>query len=371
MSYAVTADYRPTQRRGLLSGWIGAELDPRGLKLAVIEETPRGVSVLAADRISWPSDADITGVDEFGDVLEAALKDWRRRRPENSTSAVACSLPDDWLRTAQVAQQDRDEEATDRQAVELAGRLGGATADETAWDYWVTPFQLESSDGQPSGAGTLTVSVADAETVTLLDRTFRRCGLELHVIDVAPLTTARAAAMASSERSTLAVAWDVDGLTLTWLMDGAPVFTRRTSTVPLQRVFDELRTSFELDDEGCRRLLALYGMTGRDPNAGNLSRSIDRRLAGLLDEIEHEIDRTVRFLEQRQSTCRIDGCLLLGDGAAIRGLPQELAARTDRPTRRWELTAVEDRPCSTVELTAFAHPVALSALPLLAKGEDA
>ncbi|MEZ6068082.1 MAG: hypothetical protein R3B90_20745 [Planctomycetaceae bacterium] len=365
MSSLVENLRQPVRRSRRECGWVGMEIDPRGLKLAVVEWTPAGISLRAADLLVWPDDVALDDLDAFGAALDRSLADWQTRYPAVPARQVACGLPQDWLRTTQVSIASRDDAVVAAQAKELASRLAGAPADTVAWDYWVSPFQLNSAEGATEAGGTLTLNVAATDMVLMLERTLGRRGLELAVVDSSPFITARAAAIAAPAASQLAAAWDLDGLTLTWLVQGEPKYARRTENIPLLRAYEQLRQQLSVEDEDCRCLLAMYGLPQQDLPHGNLQRAIGRALIGVLDDLQHEIERTLRFIEQRPFAQRVENCLLTGDGAAIRGLDRELRSRISRVTRSWSLPTAGGSIGGDVECAAYADAAALSALPLL------
>lgn len=347
---------RPTTRfvQGLagrkFTPWLGVDIGTSAIKLAVVvPDGAGGVRLTHAQRLSWPAGAEpFASAEQFGQTLKQLLRNSHTDWAQHGARTAAFTLP-----ACALSEQSLTD--TNEAGATIQG-IYQASPDDLAFDCWST--------SEPDDA---TLIWADPDVVQGAIKAFAKCGLAADVLDTATFATARASQLASTDEcphSELVVDWGAGGVTLTWLLDGQPRFTRTSIHGGCLEVLETTAATFGLDIPEAELLLSKYGLPGSIDI--ELSGRIEACLAELLDLVLQEIDRTADFLASRFPGQRVESCLLIGGGAAIRNLPHWISQQTDLPTRVWSLSSDTGSQvvCDLQPAPLFAQAAALSALAL-------
>lgn len=329
--------------------WLGVDVGTYAVKLAVVvPERANSLRLVHAQRLAWPAGTEpFASAEQFQQALKQILKDTRTDWSHHDVRTAALTLPACALSEQPLA--DVTEAAASIQ------QIYQASPGDLAFDSWTTSDEDDA-----------TLVWADPDVVRGAIKAFTKCGLTADVLDTSTFATARASQLASADtaRSELVVDWSAGGITLTWLLDGQPQFTRTSIHGGCLEVLETIAQTFELDIPEAELLLSRYGLPG-SVNV-ELCTHIEHCLTEPLDFVLQEVDRTVNFLASRYPGRGVESCLLIGGGAAIANLSEWISRQTGLATRAWSLNSTAGSPgdCDLIPAPLFAQAAALSALAL-------
>ncbi len=304
---------RPERRSSRRTPWLGVDVGPHSVKLAVAKLDQRGFWCLDyTQRIPWQKDAEpFASAEHFGkalyEVLRQSQSGWRAR----GLTQAAFSLPETAVSSEDLAIETEDLATVQTAADQTIRQLYGCRPDKLAFDVW-NPVPVEGSFADPPAAQLLW---AEPEVVKSCMQAFRNCRLTAEVLDVAPLTTARASEMLTGScDSELMIDWGSNRLTLTWILDGQPRFTRFSIRGGGEELVQSVCDSHRFSPEEAELLLARYGLPGQ--NTSGFNRMIEKAAADSLDVLLEEIDCTLTYLKSRYPRQPIDRIILSGGGGS-------------------------------------------------------
>jgi Tfp pilus assembly PilM family ATPase len=161
-------------------------------------------------------------------------------------------------------------------------------------------------------------------------------------IDSLPWALARAVAMTDDydpERTVAALDWGYGRATLCLVHQRAPAMARCLKDCGFAAAFAGLETSLRLPIRDAERLLAAQGLCLATAGTTDAERAISEALAPSLHQLEHELRRTLGYWQSQTRGKRPQALYLFGCGAAVRGLPQQLASLLDIDVHLWRLPA--------------------------------
>jgi Tfp pilus assembly PilM family ATPase len=143
---------------------------------------------------------------------------------------------------------------------------------------------------------------------------------------------------------------------------GRPVFCRVLRNCGLGQFVRQLEEGLALSPEECGQLLARVGISESETGVGrggSAAQGIRQLVAAPLGDLLGELERTWNYLGQQYSKLHPERLYLLGGGAAIRHLTDQIANRLEVPTHIWSLRR-EPTPQDAAD-AVFGVAAALSA----------
>lgn len=341
--------------------WLGVDVGTHSIKLAIVtHDRPGEWKLNYAQRIPWPSDAEpFASADQFGDALRDVLERSRSGWRTTNLTRAAFSLPKAAI-SSEDMQVDTDDPATVlTTAAQTMQQLYGSRSEKLAFDVW----QPEPVDGGFADPPASQLLWAEPDVVTNSLAAFRACRLTADVLDTPPFTTARASEMmVDSSDSELMIDWGWTRLTLTWILNGRPRFTRFSIQGNVADLVQSVCDAQDLTPSSTELLLARYGLPGETISGFN--RVIEKAATDSLQILLDEIDSTLTYLGSRYPRQPINRIILSGGGAAIRNLDQWLSSQIGIDAIQWALPSGVDRTLrqSLWPTPLFAQAAALSGL---------
>ncbi|WP_166831137.1 pilus assembly protein PilM [Thalassoroseus pseudoceratinae] len=346
---------------GRQTPWLGVDVGTHSIKLAVVTRNRRGQWNLDyAQRIPWPKDAEpFSSADRFGEALHEVLRQaesvWRTK----NLTQVAFSLPSSAVSTQDLCHDADDLATIHTTATQTIREIYGSRPEKLAFDVW-RPDPVEDSFADPPTSQLLW---AEPDVVKNCVEVFRDCRLTAEILDMPPLTTARASEMLEGAReSELIVDWGVTRLTLTWILKGRPRFTRYSIQSGVADLVQSINDAQDLTSTDTELVLARYGLPA-DTISG-FNRTIEKTAADSLEVLLDEIDCTLTYLGTRYPRRTIDRIVLSGGGAAIRNLDYWLTSQIGIDSVQWMLPFGDGQATwqSLDPIPLFAHAASLSGL---------
>jgi len=207
-------------------------------------------------------------------------------------------------------------------------------------------------------------------TALLLANDLLSAGFECQTLDAVPCAMARATAMVIDDKQvgTLAIDLSYQQATITLVQDGQPILSRGLRNIGLLPFIEQIAKSFELTVSDSQTLLFQFASSRSDSVDG--SHQFANPLQQLLNQYLHilslEIEKTVDFASRTYRTVTPVQLLLMGDGARIPSLEQELASRIGLPTQSWSIDLSRNL-FGEQHISSFAIAVGLSSLAWEAK----
>ncbi|MEM7229145.1 MAG: pilus assembly protein PilM [Planctomycetota bacterium] len=303
---------------------IGVEIGSRSLRAVQ----------LVREQSTWIIDA-MTVVDRGDDDALAAdvkrLVESLSRRGFAGRDVVLAAPHDLLIRSEfDIDASADDQRVTDKARRELAA-MGKAATDELQIGWWTLP-----QCGPPDRKNILAVGCRESEAEQLLS-CFDDAGLSVIALETPAQALARWTERFLPSRATTFIALNVGwrATYLSFVLDGRVAFERMIPGGSVESMHTTIRNQFGFDANEIDVLL-----TGNelDTEAGgaDLANKLDSVIDAQIGELREEIVSTVQYLSQRFSGRPMDLVVLLGEGAAIRGLDERIASaidmRVDRPT---------------------------------------
>jgi Tfp pilus assembly PilM family ATPase len=251
--------------------------------------------------------------------------------------------------------------------------IGGELAEEWAelrqpmeFDFWeMEPARAEKA----SDAFNVSVLAASRLWISQLYRDCRKSGLDCWSIDGVPLAMARAVALvgaATGGRRVLAVDWGYSSVTLCVVGDERPLYSRRIHDCAFGRVLDAIMQVFEVTLDEAQHLADSQGLLAAESESpGDLAtqRAITDVAAQPIEELVRQVRRTLQFTESQRRHLQPAAIWLMGGGAAMRNVGQNLEQQLGLPVHVWNVPHDGgDIPCAAGNRSAvFGAALALSA----------
>jgi Tfp pilus assembly PilM family ATPase len=241
------------------------------------------------------------------------------------------------------------------------GSLNGYAA--TEFDFW--PIDL--GNDKPASPENILAASISRDWAHQVTRDLSAAGLDGQVLDVLPLSLARAVELGdpkSSQVPVAAVDWGYRRATLCIVLNGRPLFVRCLRDAGFAAVISALCRSLAVSGEEAQKLLTDRGLPALS-GVGNheLQEVIAEVAAQPLQVFAEELERTVTFLRQQRRALIPQKIVLFGGGAAIRNIGPFLADKLETPVAPWSLNGqpATSRP-NQPPLPLLGSAVALSAL---------
>ncbi|MGD9634132.1 MAG: hypothetical protein AB7G28_13815 [Pirellulales bacterium] len=356
---------------GIQIGWIGVDLGTHAVKLAQAERTADGVRLRRAAVIQrpepWP-EADALAADEpdpSWPEIVAALEcgDFHGR-------SAACLLPMNVceLRGLKVPQGDELE----RRAM-IAGEL--ADDDERRapieFDYWELGGEkgIETSEGFNVNVLSITRPWIDQVAADC-----QRARLDCWAIDGTPLAMARAATLATRDRSgdrVVAVDWGFSNTTLAIVGRGRPLYARRLHDCHFQKCLAAIEQALGVSRDHAQHLVDAHGVLPPHDSPSNdaganreLQSAVTSAISEIAASLAEQINRTIRFVESQRRHQHPTSVLLMGGGSSVRNIGPLLSTALDMPVATWQvqLDRGVDETLQGRRAALFGPALALSAL---------
>ncbi len=161
-------------------------------------------------------------------------------------------------------------------------------------------------------------------------------------IDSLPWALARAVAMTDDydpERIVAALDWGYGRATLCLVHEQTPAMARCLKDCGFASAFAALETSLRVPMRDAERLLATQELCLAVAGAGDADLAIAEALSRPLHQLEHELRRTLGYWQSQTRGKRPERLYLFGCGAAVRGLPEQLASLLDTDVQLWRIPA--------------------------------
>jgi Tfp pilus assembly PilM family ATPase len=189
------------------------------------------------------------------------------------------------------------------------------------------------------------------------------------VVDGLPFALARAAKMALPHLANKPIAvvdWGYGSATFTVAKDGYPWFTRLLRCYGTKRLVERVSEELGLKTAECQQLLSMYGIgaSSGDLPANEPRFAVDHLIAPEVQNLVHELQKTLAYLQQQHADLCPERILLTGGGATIRNVTQAMCDTTGLEVHVWQLTGTSSDGGQSRDPTIalFAPALALSAL---------
>jgi type IV pilus assembly protein PilM len=349
-------------------GWIGVDVGTHTVKLAQAARDGAGVRLHRAAVIQRP--ATWNGEDALA-LEQPGTSRWEIRAALEcggfSGRDAICTLPMNvcQLRGLNVppgSDQERRAMASDELTEEWSEKKISME-----FDFWeMDPGRTEKS----SDAFNVSILAASRPWIAQLWRDCRQSGLDCWGVDGVPLAMARAVGLmgglAGGQRA-LAVDWGYSNTTLCVVGDGRPLYSRRIHDCAFGKVLVAIMDVFGVSLDEAQHLLDTQGVTppDSDPSADHETQAaITDAAADTINELIHQLRRTLQFMETQRRHLQPAAVWLLGGGASTRNIASYLEEALKIPVHIWEVSPESTSiSCAAGQRAAvFGNAVALSAL---------
>lgn len=225
------------------------------------------------------------------------------------------------------------------------------------FDFWNTIPPHSQTDRPAENVNVMLVSRPWTHQVAT---DLMRSKLDCRALDGPPLALARAVRMSTSgsvHEPIAAFDWGYRSATLTIVIDGLAVYTRRLRDCQLSRLVTAVANDFDISNTEAESLLFNRQSTAlKSPTANEARR--------LLNEVASELERTFQYLRGQRQAIAPQHAWVFGGGSLINDVTDLLNVKTSLPVQRWPGPAhcdpdALDGDCPT---TLLATAIALSAL---------
>ncbi len=348
-------------------GWIGVDVGTHTVKLAQAVRDGASVRLHRAAVIerpeSWSGDdalaneQPITSHPEIRAALECGGFSGRNAvctLPMNLCELRGLNLPPG-------TDQERRTMAADELAEEWAERKT-----QLEFDVW----ELDAARSEkPTDTFNVNLLAASRPWVAQIWRDCRQNGLDCWAIDGVPLALARAVGLAgglASGRRALAVDWGFSNTTFAIVGEFRPWYSRRSQDCPFRKALKSVMETFDVTLEQAQHLVDAYGLTLPNTIATadrEIQEAITATVADTLEELVHQLARTLQFAETQRRHLQPAAVWLMGGGASMRNIDHYLQETLKLPVHVWKLPAAEIIQCAAANRSALFGPaVALSSL---------
>jgi type IV pilus assembly protein PilM len=348
--------------KGSSKGWIGLDMGHRSIAVAQLERVAGAVRLLAAaemPRTAIPP-AGGSSEDHYTDVSKQEIETAKRLAQRLSGRAAACVLP---MSVTDLTHESLPPGDPSEQHAMIANEL--RSGERLQFDFWPSTLMR---DGQTSTLADVNVIAIPETRANNVAEKVTAARMDCRVLDGLPHAVARAVAMALPE----SFGGSVGGLHLAYdnalfvlSRDGAPVFARQLRDGGIRQIVAQVSESLGLLEGEALHVLREFGLPTTAPSeAGNeqIQDVVGEIVTELLDGIADELTRTLAYLSSLGSMNVPDSICLLGEGAAIRNLPQSLSAKIDSSIWNWNLPGAAQYQSSEPPAAVLAVAAALSSL---------
>jgi Tfp pilus assembly PilM family ATPase len=346
-------------------GWIGVDIGSSAVKVAQVSRSRQGWHLVASTVVprqrSWLAETEESDAERRSSLNELQVA--RSLQEGFRGRKVAAALP---MSLCDVHRLNRDLEREPqgmgvlRQTIETATQR---SVDNVQCDFWSAP----AAENKPAWTQALTVS--RTWTDQLCDDVFK-AGWSCEAIDGVPLAIARAVGLIHREPTEAPLAaldWGSSKATLCLIEKGRPSYVRCLKDCGLRQLIDSLKETLQVTDLEAQRLLEDYGQcTALADESGEVARLVQEIIAEPLSLVADEIQRSISHFRSVSRGSVPKRLYLLGGGAMIKDLDQDLTARLSMETQNWGLPTPSANPNARDARAdcLFASAIALSALSL-------
>lgn len=343
----------PNRRLACRLGWLGVDIGASAVKVAQIERREAGWRVHRASATYVSTGAD--PVETATEVLSMNLP----RRPlgfERSAACVATLTMD--LHNVELPTAAEDE------AIEAMAQLPAFNKEKESCAVWRSSWIEKTGGRQPHHA--MRMSHRLAERISRLLHDHR---IDCRVIDCLPFALSRAVWLAGdASREPVAVVDCAAAKPLLTIVNrGQPFYTRQLRDCGFQGLIRAVGERLGLDANEVHCLLSEMERSVAD---GREQQQASQLIGDITGELRarflSELVRTMQFLRSEDGRLSPTRIWLLGGGAAVPGLVEEVGVATGVPTNVWRIHSPDNRVThATSEFHTFATALSLSAIPLL------
>jgi Tfp pilus assembly PilM family ATPase len=222
-----------------------------------------------------------------------------------------------------------NQEITERARRELASN-GKCTTESLEIGWWTLP-----QCGPPEKKSVLAVGCRTPAAEAMLS-SFDEAGLTVIAIETPSQALSRwtASFLPNAAQTFIALNIGWSSTTLSYVLDGRVAFERTIPAAGVRNIHVVIAERFGFDADEIDVLLTSEA-SDSDVHNDDLAHHLDTVLCDQLNDLREEIIRSIQYLSQRYAGRAIDHVILLGEGSAIHGIDERLAAslncRVDRP----------------------------------------
>lgn len=348
--------------KGSGKGWIGLDMGHRSITVAQVERVGGKLRMAAAAEM--PRTAIQSGGgssnDHYSDVSKQEIETAKLLAHGLSGRAAACVLP---MSVTDLSHESLPPGEPGEQHAMIANEL--KNGERQQFDFWPSDM---TRDGQASTLADINVIAISQTRANRVAEQVTAARMDCRVLDGLPHAVARAVAMAVPEY----VGASVGGLHLAYdnalfvlSREGAPVFARQLRDGGVRQIVTRVSESLGLLEEEALHVLREFGLPVASPSeAGHeqIQNVVGEIVAEHLNGIADELIRTFSYLSSLGSKNVPDSICLLGEGAAIRNLPQCLSAKIDASIWSWNLPGAAQHQSFEPPAALLAVASALSSL---------
>ena len=338
------------------TGWLGVDIGSAAVKLAQVQRRGSYFELLQSRVVPV-----VDGLDPLfvaSEAVESLLGD-RRRWLGQPTACVATSQLE--LRSFNVPASS-ESNPFDYVADQL-----GAGSDQVAFAAWPSSWVHENSTGdRPYHAVSIEENRAEAMAIRL-----RNSHAECNVLDCLPHCLARLVTLTEADHSeTVAVLdWAAESPLFVVVRNGQPFFSRLLRHCGFRELVGSIGESLSIEKEDVWNLLHLVGTHAKSQDTSDeLVKTITQLSHGACRQFLEELNRTMTFLQSDNVKLVPNRLWLVGAGATLPGIAEEVTQVIQKPTVVWTL-ARENRLAPHDQTGARDHVLAsaisLSAIPIL------
>ena len=349
-----------TKRSG--KGWIGLDMGHRSITVAQVERVGGEVRLVAAaemPRASFLSDVGSPN-SNYRDVGKQEIETAKLLAQGLSGRAAACVLP---MSVTDLSHESLPPGEPSEQYAMIANAL--KNGERHQFDFWPSDVTRNGQTSTLADINVIAISQARANRVAEQVAAAR---MDCRVLDGLPHAVARAVAMAVPEYAGASVGGlhlAYDNALFVLSRKGTPVFARQLRDGGIRQIVARVSESLGLLEDEAVHVLREFGLPATSPTEDGHEKIQDvvgEIVAEHLDGIADELKRTLSYLSSLGSRNAPDSICLLGEGAAIRNLPQCLSARIDSSIWSWNLPGTAQLRLSEPPAALLAVATALSSL---------
>lgn len=336
---------------------IGLDLGACCAKMVVAErrwtkDAQLQCRVTAAGSLRLPAGA-VTDAQQLQQTLRLWIDDFD---VQGSQSCIAC-LPSelyDYEAVELAAHTATDE--TERLVYESVQQILGESAQTASYDYW-------TCSGSTSDVDTLQIVWTAAQAAQQITGKLVQLGLTCKSLDAPALALGRL--VSGSDPQNVGLVMDIGNgqVTFVWSRGGVTQYLRNRIRFAETSAVQILADKLGITELSAETLLSQWGI---DPSSESpVSRTNHRCLEDWSEKLLFEVQRTLRYLQNRYGQASCKQITLCGGGACIRGLSQWLMQHLDSQVQ----VAGIPSSCQWSASESYS-PTYAQALSLLLQGDD-
>ncbi|MCA9039800.1 MAG: pilus assembly protein PilM [Planctomycetaceae bacterium] len=345
------------------SNWIGIDIGRSALKLAEVEQQD---GIWKINQI------------QFAPICESGL--WQQKHLSASvlSSEVSqlVSLSTGWknrqaaalisLSAADYRVMNLPDSSREEYEEMIHQELITEYQEDVIFDFWEPDAELSDTSDDIKSLMVYSIAKSNANAV---GQALERAKIHCRVLDGLPFCLARALTMMDPgilHKTTVALDWGYSTVTLLFLKQGKPFYSRTLKGCQFQVFLKRLAQELDVSERQCWNLL--QSSLANESRSTEFLSALNKRLNPVIEDylllVQKEMNRTIQYVRTNTHLSEWDRIWVFGGGALFRQLYEPLSVQLQIPMRPWELRLSKklDTPLHRDLVPLFGPAAALASL---------